>query len=553
MLVAAAFAVFALMPLARAGSWSAVGSTAPGSVQLMILLTDGTVMCCDGGNGNWWKLTPDTSGNYANGSWSTLASMHYTRRYFSSQVLQNGKVMVAGGEYGTGGATSEIYDPVANTWTTVSVPSGLLYTGSSGDAENSAFRDSESILIANGTMMVAPVFPYNANQTVIYDPVANTWSGGAYYLRSQNEACWAKLPDDSILTIDKNSTQSERYIPSSNTWINDNTVSANLYGAGAEIGPGLLCSDGRVFYLGGNNNTAFYTPSGSTSMGSWAPGPGFPNSQGCPDAPAAMLPSGNIFFTSSALGNANNAFPTNVSFYEFNPSSSTYTRQNSPTGGLTHNNIATYNTALLVLPSGNVLYSSESSQVYVYNPGESALASGKPTISRVSWNTDGSVHVVGTLLNGISAGSAYGDDEQNDSNYPLLRFTDGSGNVTYGRSYNWSSTSVKTGGRVLTTEASLPSGVFNYPGTYSLQVVANGNASDAVTFYGPVWVDFNYTSAFNFYFGWYVYPYNTLATGVSGVTSGGTIVIKSSNSHETMTISKPMTITSVYGPSTVGH
>ncbi len=536
---------------AWAGSWTALANLAPGNVQLMLLLPDGTVMCSDGGGGAWYKLTPDSHGNYANGTWTSLASMSYTRRYFSSQVLPNGKVIVAGAEYGTGGATSEIYDPQADTWTEVAVPADLLFTGPSGDAENSAFRDSGSMLIANGTMMVAPVFPATNNQTLMYDPVANSWSAGSISLRSQNETAWVKLPDDSILTIDKSSTQSERFIPSSNAWINDNTVPANLYGDGAEIGPGLLCADGRAFYLGGNNNTAFYTPSVNTNMGTWSAGPNFPNGQGCPDAPAAMLVNGNIFFSCSAVGSPGNTFPTNVSFYEFNPNNNTFYRQNSPAGGLTHNNIATYNTALLCLPTGTVLYSCENKQVYIYDPAATPLAAGKPTISRVSWNANGSIHVSGTLFNGISAGAAYGDDEQMDSNYPLVRFTDGSGNVTYGRSFYWSSTSVMTGNRQLTTEVALPWNIFAFPGAYSLQVVANGNASDAVSFLGPLWVDFNYTGSPQV--GTYSNPYRTLAQGVNGVASGGTLLLKPGNSSETLIISKPMVITSIGGVAIVGR
>ena len=50
--------------------------------------------------------------------------MHTTRLYYSSQTLKNGKIYVAGGEYGTGYATAEIYDPVADKWTIV--PTGSL-------------------------------------------------------------------------------------------------------------------------------------------------------------------------------------------------------------------------------------------------------------------------------------------------------------------------------------------------------------------------------------------------------------------------------------------
>ena len=91
---------------------------------------------------------------------------------------------------------------------------------------------------------------------------------------------------------------------------------------------------------------------------------------------------------------------------------------------------------------------------------------------------------------------------------------------------------------------------------FSLQVVANGNASDPVPFDAlAVWVDFNYLGSLQL--GSYSNPYKTLSNGVSAVSKGGTIAFKAivqpSISHETMTISKPMTLISVGGPATVGQ
>lgn len=106
---------------------------------------------------------------------------------------------------------------------------------------------------------------------------------------------------------------------------------------------------------------------------------------------------------------------------------------------------------------------------------------------------------------------------------------------------------------MLTTGAAVPGNVYDSPGTCTLQVVANGIAPDPVLFYGPAWVDFSYTNPFGFYFGTWSDPYNTLADGVSAVASGGTIAIKPGASHETMTISKPMTITAIGGDATVSH
>ena len=81
-------------------------------------------------------------------------------------------------------------------------------------------------------------------------------------------------------------------------------------------------------------------------------------------------------------------------------------------------------------------------------------------------------------------GGNYGDDVQTASNYPLVRMTDGSGNVFYGRTYNHSTMGVATGNAPVSTNfvppATLPQG------TYNLQVVANGIASTGTTFVEPL-------------------------------------------------------------------
>ncbi|MGH7973549.1 MAG: LamG-like jellyroll fold domain-containing protein, partial [Limisphaerales bacterium] len=106
------------------------------------------------------------------------------------------------------------------------------------------------------------------------------------------------------------------------------------------------------------------------------------------------------------------------------------------------------------------------------------ISTGKPIIENISSNVDGSLHVTGTQFNGISQGAVEGDDEQNDSNYPIAMFTDANANVYYGRTYNWSSTGVMTGTNVVSTEVAVPLLVQEALDNYSLRIVANGNASD---------------------------------------------------------------------------
>jgi hypothetical protein len=53
--------------------------------------------------------------------------------YFASAVLKDGRVFVAGGEYNDGQQVqllaAEIYDPMADSWTVLSTPSGWSKIG----------------------------------------------------------------------------------------------------------------------------------------------------------------------------------------------------------------------------------------------------------------------------------------------------------------------------------------------------------------------------------------------------------------------------------------
>src|ERR1017187_3810404 len=547
-------AVSALWLASRAaaeGIWTALANTAPGGVETMLLLSDGTVMAQNGGGTGWYSLTPDSAGHYVNGTWTTRVSMHYSRLYYSSDVLEDGRVFVAGAEYGNGTTNAEIYEPVGDSWSIVSIPAGIINKNNTigGQGQNTeGFVDSDSVILNNGKVLILPNGTASFGETVIYDPVANSWSSSTLFRgNNEDEACSVKLPDDSILLVDSGGTTSERYIPASNSWVNDGTVPVTLYDPyGTEQGPAFLLPNGKTFFIGSPPHTAIYTPSGNTSPGTWIAGPNIPGNLGAPDAPAAMMFNGKILCALSptpfTLTGTNYVFTTPSYFYEYDytvGAVGSFTQIHAPGGGFSRNQV-TYNDRMLDLPDGTVLFTDGGGQLYVYQPDGSPIVSGKPTIYGVSWNTDGSLHLTGTLFNGISQGVSYGDDVQMDSNYPLVRFTSG-GSVYYGRTYNWSSTSVATGGSVVSTEVAVP--VTLPAGFYNLQVVANGIASDPVSFYGPIWVDFTYFSFFNFYFGTYVFPDITLAKGVTDVASGGTIYIKNGfHSPETMTISKPMTI-----------
>ena len=96
-------------------------------------------------------------------------------------------------------------------------------------------------------------------------------------------------------------------------------------------------------------------------------------------------------------------------------------------------------------------------------------------------NGNGTFTLVGTGINGLSEGAAFGDDAQMASNYPLVRLTRTQDRaVSYARTFNWSSTGVATGKKTETTDFSLPR--LLSPGVYRLAVKANGISSVPIRF-----------------------------------------------------------------------
>jgi len=541
------------------GSWIPLETIVPGTnAGHMLLLSDATVMVQQGITSNWWRLTPSSTGGYTNGTWTPLSPMSTPRKFYSSDILRDGRVFLAGGEHYNLLLTNigEIYDPSNDSWTP---------TASAGDVD---FSDSGSVVLSDGAVLVHPVHKggfASPRVTLIYHPTLGTWTTNPPSQGSVDETSWVKLPDDSILSIDEDLTTSERYIPALNQWIQDANVPVNLY-SNHETGAAFLLPDKRAFFLGASGHTALYTPSGTTAMGSWAAGPDIPDGHFADDSPAAMMNNGKILCVVGT--NAPNGGSTgSLWFYEYDYSIGT-TGAFQPTSSPTDSAVGSflradsYNLSLLDLPDGTVLFSKGngvpdlSGLLYVYQPDTPPLASGRPTVDSASWNPDGSLHLTGKLFNGISEGSAFGDDAQEASNYPIVRLTDSAGRVTYGRTYNWSSTGVMTGAKIVTTEARVPANAYDAQGKYSVAVIANGIASATVTFYGDfVWVDFNYGGSPQV--GSYSNPYQFLTQGVAAVSSGGTIAFKAtvqpSVSHETMMISKPMTLISLGGPATVGQ
>src|SRR6476659_2986564 len=117
--------LLAVSAVAGAQTWTPLTHQPTINASTALLLTDGTVIVQGESTVTWWKLTPDNTGSYVNGTWTQIASMPagYSPLYYASAVLSDGRVIVEGGEYinnvSTFSSQGAIYNPVANTWTAV--------------------------------------------------------------------------------------------------------------------------------------------------------------------------------------------------------------------------------------------------------------------------------------------------------------------------------------------------------------------------------------------------------------------------------------------------
>jgi hypothetical protein len=448
----------------------------PGGANLAFQLTDGTVMCQANREQDWWKLTPDITGSYVNGTWTKLASLQagYVPDAFSSAVLADGRLVIIGGEYNNGQFTltnvGSIYDPAANTWTPLSPPTGWDFIG-----------DSPSVVLPDGRFVVGRKLDM---QMAALDPTTLTWTllGTAGKSDFNAEEGWTLLPDGTIFTFDvKNAPNSERYFSDTQTWQTAGSSIVDLHSPSSfgclpygnmgqfcyfppgEVGPAILLPDGRVFATGSNSttgpgHTAVYTPPVPPSgTGTWVVGPDFPANDNAGDSFSVLEPNGNALVEGLS-----------GKLYEFD--------------GVNLTSTLFAPGALMVLPTGQILVSNGSS-VSLYTPAVTTYRrQWAPKIKKfpASVVRGSTYRLSGQQFNGLSQAASFGDEFETATNYPLVRVTNtATGHVFYWHTHGHSTMGVATGKANVSTQFDVPAAAET--GSSTLVVVANGIPSTPVT------------------------------------------------------------------------
>ena len=456
-----------LRAAAAGGSWRRLTHIETFGASTALLLTDGTVMVHQIASRHWWKLTPDTSGNYLDGTWSPLADMPagYAPLYYASAVLPDGRVIVMGGEYlCLPGCTpvwttlGAIYDPKTDTWQAMAPPAGWTSIG-----------DAQSVVLNDGTFMLADCC---TKKQALLDATTLTWTNlqGTGKDDINDEEGWNLLPNGKVLTVDTRAGGSapmgaQVYNPSTDTWETAGTTTAVLVDVGSrELGPGVLRPDGTLIYTGGTPHNSVY----HYSTNSWSAAPDFPGGNDIADGPASLLRNGNVLaFASPGI------FKSPVHTFEWDGLG--WTAVAAPPHAPSSTSFVW---RTLLLPNGQVLATDGSNDVELYTPFDNTYdPAWAPTItSAPTYLKPGNTYTLsGLQLNGLSQANAYGDDAQAATNYPLVRITSqGTGHVFFAATHDHSSMGVATGSAVVSTSFDVPDTATAEPGACDLVVVANG-------------------------------------------------------------------------------
>lgn len=456
-----------------AGTWSGLANAPPATVCTTFLLTDGTVLAQGVSTNMWYRLTPDAMGSYANGIWATMADSTNAPLYYASGILRDGRLMMAGGEYNSGALVwlnaAEIYDPRTNAWTSLPTPAGWTRIG-----------DAPGCVLPDGRFFVGEV---STLRTAIYDPAANAWTAAANKLSAVGEESWSLLPDGSIHAVDcSNPPNAEKYIIAADTWVAAGATPQVLVDSISEIGASLLLPDGRLFVIGATGFTAIYTPPPVANQpGTWVSGPSIPSvnpgeALGTVDAPACVLTNGRVLFSAGPITSPASFQPPTY-FFEYDPDSNSISAVSRPSP--VNANGVPYFGRMLVLPTGQVLYTHGTTTVELYTPDGVVDPVWRPTITHcpATVRRNHTYTLQGRQINGLTQCVYYGNDATQATNYPIVRLESTSGpGVYYCRTFNFSTMGLQTGTIVHSCRFTVPSSVPN--GSYRLRVIANGIESD---------------------------------------------------------------------------
>ncbi|HXT23717.1 MAG TPA: kelch repeat-containing protein [Candidatus Eisenbacteria bacterium] len=237
----------ASIPTLQTGTWHSMGLMGVArSGAAAVLLKDHRVLIAGGDDGTGAVTSAEVFN--ADGSFSEVSAMGMARAKHVAVALADGRVLVAGGEGAGGGTTNsaEIYDPLSDSWTAIA---GGMLEGRAG-ATATLLKDGR-VLIAGGRNGNA------ASQSVeVFDPLAEHFEFAGSLSAPRMSLASAILPDGRVLMVGGSNgsaalATSDIFDPAANTVYVGPAMTSPREGHSATA---LL--DGSVLVVGGNNGSA---------------------------------------------------------------------------------------------------------------------------------------------------------------------------------------------------------------------------------------------------------------------------------------------------------
>jgi N-acetylneuraminic acid mutarotase len=264
--ISLAFVLVRLHPLSAQiqGQWATTGAMQSGrELNAQTRLLNGKVLSIGGVDNNGNLLASAEVYNPIPRTWALTGSMAEARESFPAVLLANGKVLVAGG-VGTSNtvlASAELYDPATGAWT----PAGLLSVARFGHT---------ATLVAGGKVLVTggcTADPCTTDTAVseLYDPVANSWSTTGSLTTARSYQTAVLLKTGKVLVVGGSTgaatSSCELYNPATGTWSNAASTTVVRY-----LNTTTLLADGKVLVTGGTpsrgplSSAEIYDPTANT-------------------------------------------------------------------------------------------------------------------------------------------------------------------------------------------------------------------------------------------------------------------------------------------------